>query len=175
MPRTILHCVFIALIYTSLHTISLHGQNTTKNLPPISIQDGWTTATLESVGLSSLPLHSMDSLIRKGEFKNITSVLITRHNRLVHESYYDNEPDSLRNTRSLTKTITGMLIGIAIDKGMLSGVDATILKFFPDKQPIQNPDLRKDKITAEDFLTMVHALNVMTIIPFLVETKSGCI
>jgi len=49
-------------------------------------------------------------------------------------------------------------MGIAIDKGFLSGVDVSVLQFFQDKLPIQNPDPRKDTITAENFLTMSSCL-----------------
>ncbi|MGA2624764.1 MAG: serine hydrolase [Bacteroidota bacterium] len=115
-------------------------------------------ANAEQAGLSANRLVAMDSVIRKGDFKNVTSVLIARHGKLIHESYFDNEPNGLRNTRSLTKTITGILVGIAIDKGLLSGIDAGVFKFFFDKQPVQNPDPRKEKITVEDFLTMSSCL-----------------
>ena len=62
------------------------------------------------------------------------------------------------NTRSATKTVTSMLIGIAIDQGLLSGVNAPIFSFFADKQPVQYPDPRKEQITVEDFLTMSSLL-----------------
>jgi CubicO group peptidase (beta-lactamase class C family) len=104
-------------------------------------------------------LVSMDRAIRAGDFKNVTSVLVSRNGQLIHEAYYDSAgPAGLRNTRSATKTITGMLVGIAIDKGLLSGVNAPVLSFFPDKQPVANPDPRKLKITVEDFLTMSSLL-----------------
>ena len=51
-----------------------------------------------------------------------------------------------------------MLIGIAIDQGLLSGVNAPIFSFFGDKQPVQYPDPRKEQITVEDFLTMSSLL-----------------
>ncbi|MCI0487929.1 MAG: beta-lactamase family protein [Blastocatellia bacterium] len=101
----------------------------------------------------------MESAIGSGQFKKITSVLIARHGKLVYESYFDGSGASaLRNTRSATKTITGMLTGIAIDKKLLAGVGAPVLRFFPDKGPVQNPDPRKEKITVEDFLTMSSLL-----------------
>jgi CubicO group peptidase (beta-lactamase class C family) len=51
-----------------------------------------------------------------------------------------------------------MLIGIAIDRRLLSGTHAQILDFFPDKLPVQNPEARKSRITVEDFLTMSSLL-----------------
>ena len=146
------------IIVISCYAISItpfvFGQVQLSN-PPAS---DWGIANAESVGLSANRLAQMDSAIRKGDFKKVTSVLVARHGKLIHESYFDNEPNGLRNTRSLTKTVTGMLIGIAIDKGLLSGVDANVFKFFQDKMPVQNPDPRKEKITVEDFLTMSSSL-----------------
>lgn len=126
---------------------------------PQAAQDGWATASVESAGLSRTRLRAMESAIRAGEFKKITSVLIARRGKLVYETYFDAAGASgMRNTRSATKTITGMLLGIAIDKGLLAGVDLPVMRFFPDKQPVQNPDPRKEKITLEDFLTMSSIL-----------------
>jgi len=112
-----------------------------------------------SVGLASQRLTQMEQLIRAGEFKQVTSVLVARRGRLAYEAYFDAEgAEALRNTRSATKTVTGMLIGIAIERGLLSGVEARVLDFFPEKQPLLNPDPRKAQITVEDFLTMSSLL-----------------
>lgn len=128
-------------------------------LPPKTKADGWETATPESSGLSLSQLHIMEAAIRAGNFENLTSILIARHGRLVYEAYFDNDgANGLRNTRSATKTVTGMLMGIAIDQGRLTGVNVPILSFFPDKQPVQYPDPRKAHITVEDLLTMSSLL-----------------
>lgn len=121
--------------------------------------DGWQTATASSAGLSVARLQDMEKAIRGGEFKKIGSILVARHGKLVYEGYFDSSDASApRDTRSATKSVTDILAGIAIDKRLLTGVDATILPFFPDKQPVQNPDPRKAKITVEDFLTMSSLL-----------------
>ncbi len=120
--------------------------------------DEWEVASPESVGLSSKPFEAMRNAIDTGEFKKIGSVLVARHGRLVSEDYFEGSRSTLRQTRSTTKSITSILIGIAIDKGYLSGVGARIISFFPDKVPVKNPDLRKEKITVEDFLTMSSLL-----------------
>lgn len=128
-------------------------------LSPRQGDDGWSASTAASAGLSTTRLQAMETVIRSGEFKKIGSILIARHGKLVYENYFDgSDATALRNTRSATKSVTDMLVGIAIDKGLLSGVDAPILPFFPDKQPVQNPDPRKAKITVEDFLTMSSLL-----------------
>jgi len=126
---------------------------------PAAHPDGWSTASLEASGLSVARLQAMASAIQAGTFKHITSVLITRHGKLIYEGYFDgSDKTTLRNTRSATKTLTGMLVGIAIDRGWLAGVDAPALSFFPDKQPVQHPDPRKERITVEDLLTMSSLL-----------------
>lgn len=104
------------------------------------------------------PLAEMDAAIRKGDFKQITSVLVSQDGRLVHEAYFDSDgAEGLRNTRSVGKSITSMLVGIAIDQGKLK-VDTPVFPFFPEKHPVRYPDPRKDKITVEDFLTMSSLL-----------------
>lgn len=113
----------------------------------------------DAAGLSAQRLTQMEQSVRAGDFKRITSVLISRGGKLTFERYFDEAgKEGLRNTRSATKSITGMLIGIAIDRKLLAGVQAQVLDFFPDKLPVQNPDARKAHITVEDFLTMSSLL-----------------
>jgi CubicO group peptidase (beta-lactamase class C family) len=119
----------------------------------------WPRASASESGIAADKLQAMESAIRANEFKKITSVLIARHGRLVYEAYFDGDGSTLRDTRSATKSITDILIGIAIDEKILSGVDAHVLALLPERaRRIQNPDPRKDKITIEDFLTMSSPL-----------------
>jgi CubicO group peptidase (beta-lactamase class C family) len=120
--------------------------------------NAWDVATLESAGLSPRLPESIRDSISSNDFKNIGSILVARHGKLVFEEYFEGSRSTLRDTRSTTKTVTSILIGIAIDKGFLSGVNAPVMSFFPDKQPVKNPDPRKDQITVEDFLTMSSLL-----------------
>jgi CubicO group peptidase (beta-lactamase class C family) len=101
----------------------------------------------------------MEEKVESGEFKKITSVLVAQDGKLVYEKYANGcNKNSIMNTRSATKSITGALIGIAIDKGFLTGVNQTILSFFPEIDSLRYPDPRKSKITIEDFLTMSSLL-----------------
>ena len=119
----------------------------------------WPRASLSDSGFSSDKLSALAPDIRSGKFVKIGSVLIARHGRLIYEEYFDGGADTLRNTRSATKSITGILIGIAIDEKKLRAVDARVLELLPDRAAkVQNPDPRKSRITVEDFLTMSSPL-----------------
>jgi CubicO group peptidase (beta-lactamase class C family) len=109
---------------------------------------------------ASAPSHFDDigAAVRAGTYKQITSVLISRRGELIFEQYFDDGgPEALRNTRSATKTVTGMLVGAAVDRRLLR-VDSPVLPFFGDRLPLVNPDPRKSLITVEDFLTMSSLL-----------------
>jgi CubicO group peptidase (beta-lactamase class C family) len=102
-------------------------------------------------------LGTLEQDVRDGKFVKIGSVLIARDGKLVYEHYFDGDAGTLRDTRSATKSITDILVGIAIDEHRLNGVSAPVLQFFPDRR-LENPDPRKTKITIEDLLTMSSPL-----------------
>jgi len=121
--------------------------------------DGLTTTDASQEGFSTQRLDEMQKAIQAGEFKAITSVLIARHGKIIYEHYFDSDgSEGLRNTRSATKTVTGTLVGLAVDRHLLPGANARVMDYFRDKQPLQNPDPRKNDITIEDFLTMSSLL-----------------
>jgi CubicO group peptidase (beta-lactamase class C family) len=127
--------------------------------PAATGTEDWAVASPESAGLSAVPLEAMEKAIRAGEFKKIGSVLIARHGKLVYERYFDGDASTQRDTRSATKSITDILVGIAIAEKKLRGVDARVMALLPDRaRKLRNPDPRKDKITVEDFLTMSSVL-----------------
>jgi CubicO group peptidase (beta-lactamase class C family) len=130
-------------------------------LPSDNVQSEGTMSTVEpgAVGLAAEILLDLEKAIGAGEFQAITSVLVARNGKLAFERYFDQEGvAALRNTRSATKTVTGMLIGAAIDRGLIPGVHARVLDYLQDKLPLANQDPRKSEITIEDFLTMSSIL-----------------
>ena len=139
-----------------LHLTVASGAQTT---PTSQAAHEWPVSSPTSQGLSLAPLAAMEKAITAGEFKKIGSVLVARHGKLVYEKYFDGDAGTLRDTRSATKSITDILIGITIKDRKLSSVDARVLSFLPERaRKLQNPDPRKDNITVEDFLTMSSPL-----------------
>ncbi|MFO1495686.1 MAG: serine hydrolase [Lysobacterales bacterium] len=97
--------------------------------------------------------------VEAGEYQQISSVLIAQRGHVVYEHYFDEGgAQARRNTRSATKTIASMLVGLAIEDGKLAGVDAPVLPLLKLRQPPANPDPRKNAITVEDLLTMSSLL-----------------
>ena len=116
-------------------------------------------AVVPAIAANDPRFEPVDKAIRAGDYKQVTSVLVARDGKLVYEAYFDEGgAQARRNTRSATKTVAGMLAGIAIADRKLAGAQAPILPYLRDKLPLQNPDPRKDAITVEDLMTMSSLL-----------------
>lgn len=99
-------------------------------------------------------MSALEENVRKGEYGTVTSVLIMEDGKIAYEGYFNGaDADSLHNTRSVPKTITGMAVGAVVDDGLLT-VDTPAAKFFSDIAPFDNPDPRKFNMTVEDLITM---------------------
>ena len=102
-------------------------------------------------------LSQMEQAIQTGSFQKIGSVLVEQNGQIVYEHYFDGDARTLRDTRSATKTITSILIGIALDERRISSVNAPVLSILTAR-PQANLDKRKAGITVEDLLTMSSPL-----------------
>ena len=100
---------------------------------------------------AALDLTPMETAIAAGEFKKIGSVVVAQGGEIVYEKYFEGDADTLRDMRSVGKSVTSILAGIAIDKKLIA-LDTPVLRAFPGAHA--NPDPRKEKIVVEDLLTM---------------------
>ena len=107
--------------------------------------------------LAQNTLSTMEHAVQSGQFQKIGSILVEQNGHIVYEHYFQGDAQTLRDTRSATKSITSILLGIAIDSHKVSGVSMPLLSFFPDRT-LENPDPRKARITLEDLLTMSSLL-----------------
>ncbi|MHA2177514.1 MAG: serine hydrolase domain-containing protein [Candidatus Thorarchaeota archaeon] len=116
--------------------------------------DGWRYSTPEEHGMNNDTLNEMMDLIEEQDYP-IHSVLVIKDGYAVFEEYpHEYYPAShIKLLHSVTKSFTGALIGIAIQQGLISGVNETVLSFFPE-YTVANPDPLKDSMTIEDLLTM---------------------
>ena len=108
----------------------------------------------------------VEEALRSGRFGRITSVLVEHRGSRVVEIYQDGDVTTRRNTRSATKTVTGVLVGVAIARGLVDSVTTPVSAYLPMGDAVRNPDPAKDAITVEDLLTMSSMLECDDTNPF---------
>lgn len=80
------------------------------------------------------------------------SILIIRDGYLCVDEYpVDYGPDQFRALFSATKSISSLLVGIAIDQGIIDAVNTPVLSFFPEYLPVSELE-KKQQITIEHLL-----------------------
>ena len=115
--------------------------------------DGWATAPLTETGVKIAPIAELIRAIKRGDYKNIHSVLLARGGRLILEEYFQGyNRDKLHPLRSATKSIGSVLVGIAIDQGYLPSVKKSIYHYFKDKA--LGWEDRAKAVTIKSLLTM---------------------
>ena len=128
--------------------------DTRTTLTPVAQTAEWPASTPEAERLDPLRLTDAINRIRRGEFGRINSFLIARNDRLVVEEYFNGWTAAAAHTQqSVTKSVTSLAAGLAIDRGALRLTDR-ITTLFPDYEPIAARDTNKDALTVRDLLTM---------------------
>ena len=144
---------------------------------PAALDDGWEIATPAASGFDAAALCATLAGVASGE-ANIHGVVVERHGRLVAELYRkgpdhpidvlygvwnpfagdtDFGPTTQHDLRSISKSIVGLLIGIAQQQGHLTDLTAPALGFFPALAPLRSP--QRDAISLESLLTMSSGLD----------------
>lgn len=109
-------------------------------------------ASPETEGVRASAISQMLSAIR-AENKDIHSMLLWRHGKLIFEQYFAPYDESTPHSMfSCSKTFTSMLIGIAQNKGLLS-INDPVLKYFSDV-PVEHPSENLQAMTLRDLLMM---------------------
>jgi CubicO group peptidase (beta-lactamase class C family) len=98
--------------------------------------------------------------VERGDAPKTTSVLVMRGGAIEYERYFDDATaQTLHDTRSASKSLTSLAVGIAIDRGLLPGLDARAFSFLGDLRPFAGENAAKHAITIADFFTMSSALD----------------
>ena len=112
--------------------------------------------------------------IRRGEYTEVHSILLFKDGKLVFEEYFEGhefeyeapghhggqvmfERSMPHEVMSVTKSITSICIGIAVDKGFIERVDQSIFDYLPDYRHLATDG--KEEITIEHLLAMISGLD----------------
>jgi CubicO group peptidase (beta-lactamase class C family) len=137
---------------------------------PVALNDGWSVASQEAVGLDSTRLCGLDSLLGRWPDPAIHAVVVERNGKLAMERYFtgDDErwgeklgtvrfsPERKHELKSISKSVTSLLIGIALSEGKFPALDSPVLDFFAEYADLGTPE--KARLTFRHLLTMSSGL-----------------
>jgi len=127
----------------------------------------WPRASLAEAGFAADLGERIDARVADGSFQNLHGVLVTRGGKLVLERYYKGEdqawgrplgrvafgPETLHDLRSVTKSVVGLVYGIALREGLVPALDASLVEQFPEHRELAAEPRRRR-------MTVAHALSM---------------
>ena len=159
----------------------------------------WPESTLEKEGFDSKKIEDLVDDLKSGKYGLVDSFLIIRNGKLVADHHFSHDykklstkyepknhqydydhPDwhpyykntELHTLQSVTKSITSVALGIAIDEGHIpDGVSTPAMSFFKDYQ-FDRSDPRKKAMTLEDLLTMRSGIRWNEMVSYLNDENS---
>ena len=119
----------------------------------------WRRADPDAAGMQASRLEALGESIAGGGAPGVNALIIVRHGYLVTERYFNGtQPAASKTVQSVTKSVTSLLAGIAVDKGFLAA-DTRILTLLPEYDEIAATDARKRDITLRHLLAMRSGIN----------------
>ncbi len=137
---------------------------------PPDLHDGWTVAAPEQEPLDPALICGIGPRLEALKEAKPHGVVIVRHGTLVYEHYFRGkdwrlsmslgdvsfDAETKHDIRSISKSVTSLLVGIALDRGILTDLDAPVFSFFPEYDDLRT--LEKDRMTLRHLLTMSSGL-----------------
>ena len=115
----------------------------------------WSEPGPDKSGVDGATLSAIYSDMAQETHHDLKGIVIVRDGHLVSEHYFNGDSaGSLHDIRSVTKSITSLLMGIAIQKGLVHNIEDSISLYLPGL-----PKDGKEKITVKDLLNMRSGLD----------------
>jgi CubicO group peptidase (beta-lactamase class C family) len=123
------------------------------------------TLLLGVMGASALAQQSeieeptRDSIVETADaFETLRTLIVAKDGEvLIEEGFDGGNPATPTNIKSASKSVVSALVGIAIDRGLLEGLDQPIAPLLADQLP-DDPDPRLEEITIGHLLSMQAGL-----------------
>ncbi|MEM7223715.1 MAG: serine hydrolase [Pseudomonadota bacterium] len=138
--------------------------------PPAERDDGWPVASLGEAGFDEAAMAALTDSIRTGALSNTHALVIEHRGRLVYEAYFKGEDerwgrplgtvrfdqDTLHDLRSVTKSVTSALLGIALADNIDESLKRPLIVTFDDLK--ETFDDGAAQVTLYHTLTMTAGL-----------------
>lgn len=131
-------------------------KNKREYLSPRLTDDNWAISTPEKEGMN---LELLKEIVPKisNDYKGIDGVVIVRHGKLVLDEYFNGySSEKQHKVFSITKSIVGALVGIAIEQGHLKSEDDSIKNYMGNYLTDKNAALQN--LTIKHILTMTTGI-----------------
>ncbi|PJJ67879.1 serine hydrolase domain-containing protein [Chryseobacterium geocarposphaerae] len=104
-------------------------------------------------------IRALNQKIAENRFRDITGIVMIKDEKLLLEEYFNGyKRDSLNDTRSVGKSFSSALMGIAIQDGFIKSENQSLKEFYNVRQ-FKNYSSKKDSVTIKSLLTMSSAFN----------------
>ncbi len=115
----------------------------------------WSQPSLTGSEIDPAVLETLYTGLTQDQHRDLNGIVILQNGRLLSERYFNGDTAStLHDIRSATKSITSLLMGIAIQKGLVHSVNDSIALYLPGL-----PRDGKEQITVKDLLNMRSGLD----------------
>jgi len=126
---------------------------------PYQEDDGWETASLASEAVDPKRIVNLLNKINADIYPNIHSVLLIKNGKIILEEYFSNyDRNKIHTIQSCTKSITSILVGIAIDHKIISDINDKVYEHLLMYKGTEWVD-RKYDITIKHALSMSAGLD----------------
>ena len=107
----------------------------------------------------SAACDALSARISSREYKQIDSLLVLKDGEVIFERYQNGYgPEQVHDVASITKSVTSLLVGIAIDQGHIPSVEDKVVNYFVDTPYAESWPDDKRLITIQHLLTMQHGI-----------------
>ncbi|WP_036985074.1 serine hydrolase domain-containing protein [Prolixibacter bellariivorans] len=131
----------------------VHGSMVYQYHQPEQLDRYLQTASLLDYVKDTTAFYRLMERIIKQKFGRLESILVLKDRKLVLEEYfYGYNRTHLHPIHSCTKSVTSLLLGIALNRHNKMDVDQPVFSFFPQYDSLKTPE--KEKITLKHVLTM---------------------
>jgi CubicO group peptidase (beta-lactamase class C family) len=139
------------------------------------IGDGWPIATPQERGFDAGSLCAIGPHLAALDKANAHGVVVARAGALVYEAYFAGDDQrwpqkhwkeplvstghdarTKHDIQSISKSVTALLVGAAIERGQLKSVDASVLSVLTNYADLATPE--RERIRVRDLLTMTSGL-----------------
>ncbi len=129
------------LVYTIVGLLAgFAGRAQNRLQPPLA---ELPIALAATVGMSQDTITKVLELIRTNPPNDFRGLVVIKDNKLVVEEYFSTYwRETIHDIRSAGKSVTALLLGIAIDKGLVKSEEQSIYDFFPAYKKSSSPDIR---------------------------------